>query len=161
TPPDTLVVAFPLVNVDGFLRVEERRRAGRTHFFTRGNANGVDLNRNWPTFFRRRTLASMVAPWIWRPGARSGSEPEVHALLAELEALAARARIARALSIHSYGRVVLYPYGGRWRAPPLALRDAAVDLAARLGYRAHQVSRWHPGAFAHGMEIDHLYARYG
>jgi predicted deacylase len=161
-PPDALVVAFPMVNVDGFQRVEARRSSGHTRFFTRGNANGVDLNRNWPTFFRAHTLAGTVAPWIWRSGARAGSEPEVSALLAELDALAARTRIARALSIHSYGRAVLYPYGGLWRAPPEELREAAIDLAARLGYRAHQVSRWVPGfSFAHGMEIDHLHAAYG
>jgi hypothetical protein len=161
-PPDALIVAFPMVNVDGFRRVEAERNSGRRHFFTRGNANGIDLNRNWPTFFRARTLAGTIAPWIWRSGPRSGSEPEVGALLAELDALAGRTKIARALSIHSYGRAVLYPYGGVWRAAPEELRAAASDLAARLGYRAHQVSRWVPGfSFAHGMEIDHLYAAYG
>lgn len=163
-PRGLRIVAFPLVNVDGFAEVEADRRAGRRRF-RRGNARGVDLNRNWPSFFRARTLASTVAPFVWRPGARAGSEPETAAVLRELDAITKTATIDKALSLHSYGKVVLYPYGGRWKAPERVdrLRDQAHQMCALMGerYRVHQVARWVPGAFAYGLEIDHLYTAYG
>lgn len=160
-PTDRRVIAFPLVNVDGYRKVENDLRAGKRKW-RRTNRNRVDLNRNWPTHFRvgkpRRTLSGYNYG-----GPAPRSEPEVDAICATLDGVDARVDVA--LSLHSIGRKILYPYGGRW-APPDdvdALRAAASAVSGRLPrrYGIRQSARWVPGAFAHGMEIDHLHDRYG
>ncbi|MFW5921364.1 MAG: hypothetical protein ACOCUS_05945, partial [Polyangiales bacterium] len=64
-----------------------------------------------------------------------------------------------------FGRMILYPYGSRWRPPEDAdaHRAEAEAIRARLPerYRIRQTARWLPGAFAPGMEIDHLHDAYG
>lgn len=163
-PRDRLVQAFPLINVDGYRRVESDLRAGRRRWH-RSNARGVDLNRNWPTHHStRRPLGRFVAGYN-NGGPFPLSEPEIAAVVATLDELDKRSRIDIALSLHSIGRMLLIPYGGVWRAPKqqLKLRRAAESVRRRLEepYRIRQSSRWVPGAFARGMELDHLHARYG
>jgi predicted deacylase len=160
--PSVRVIAFPMINVDGYRRVESDLRAGRRRF-VRGNRHAVDLNRNWPVHFRaRRGPTSFIAGWN-HGGPHPMSEPEVAAVVARLDAVAARADVTRALSLHSIGRKVLFPYGGRWAAPVNAdeLRHHARAFAAALDYTITQSSRWVPGAFAYGMELDTLADRYG
>jgi hypothetical protein len=155
-PPDRRVVAFPLINVDGFAAVEADLAAGRRRF-RRQNANGVDLNRNWPTH----------APpgGSKRAGPAPRSEPEIAAIAAALDAAHAAAPIDVAVSLHSIGRMLLIPWGGRLaRAPAHArLLAAAESVRRRLPepYHIKQVSRWLPGFRARGLEIDDLHARYG
>jgi len=160
---DRRVLVFPIVNVDGFQRVEEDRRAGRRRF-RRGNARGVDPNRNFPTFHAGASLGRALLPWVFRAGASPLSEPETAALVARVDdALTRGGTDLRAVSLHSFGGKVLFPYGGVWRRPQdfSELRGHAEDLARRSGYDAVQTSRWVPGFFAPGMEIDHLYDAYG
>ncbi len=61
--------------------------------------------------------------------------------------------------------MILLPWGGVWRAPRTFGKHLRVARALRRrlgGYTIRQVSHWLPGlSFAHGMEIDHLYQRYG
>ncbi len=158
-PRDRVVRVHPLVNPDGYVRVEEGLRTGRRHF-DRTNANGVDLNRNWPTHWKASHRAGTLLPFLGNGGSAPQSEPEVAAVLRGLDGFSS---VKRALSLHSFGRKVLYPYGGRWRrvADFEAHRDAAEEIATATGYDAVQTSRWVPGAFAHGMELDHLYDAYG
>jgi predicted deacylase len=161
-PAGRRIVAFPLVNVDGFRRVASDLRAGRRRFL-RVNANGVDLNRNWPAGFR----ASRFRPptgWNWGGGAAL-SEPETAAVAARVEAVAGNARIDRALSLHSVGRRILLPWGRRFEPPEeiARLRRAAAAIRARMPerYVVSQVSHWIPGALARGVEIDYLHERFG
>lgn len=159
-PPQNRCVAFlPLINVDGYRRVEDDLRARRRRW-RRYNAHGVDLNRNWPAHFRAR------AGWLGgRSGARPLCEPETAAVAAALDRLNARAPIDVVVSLHSFGRMLLLPYGGRWRPPRDAprLRAAAHAVAGRLAqpYRVRQVSHWLPGVLARGIEIDTMHDRYG
>jgi hypothetical protein len=149
-PPDRRIVAVPLINIDGFATVEADLAAGRRRF-RRTNANGVDLNRNWPTHARRR--------------ATPRSEPEIAAVSAFLDAAHVAAPIDAAVSLHSIGRMLLIPWGGRiGRAPAherLVAAARAVQRRLPEPYRVKQVSRWLPGARARGLEIDDLHARYG
>lgn len=158
-PDDRRILAFPVVNVDGYVHVERDLRRGKRRF-RRGNARGVDLNRNWPTLYRK----TMVP--IWNSGSGALSEPETRAVSATIDrTIAQGAHDLRAVSLHSTGAKVLYPYGGRWsRANDfIALRDSAERVARILGkpYVAVQSSHWVPGFNARGMEIDHLYEAYG
>ena len=94
------------------------------------------------------------------------SEPEVAAIVKLLDREVAQGvRVDTALSLHSFGRKLLIPYGGRWRRPArhaeLHARASAVQDRLRDHYTIDQVSRWLPGAFAHGIEIDDLHDRYG
>ncbi|HTM18884.1 MAG TPA: M14 family metallopeptidase [Kofleriaceae bacterium] len=165
-PRDRRVIAFPLVNVDGYRRAEADLRAGRRRF-VRTNARGVDLNRNWPVHHRARP-PSLPARLLGASGGGPAplSEPEVRAIAGVLEeAAAGGAAVDVALSLHSIGEKVLMPWGGRWRAPDDAgrLRRAAARVRERLGggYKALQTSHWVPGALVRGMELDFLHARFG
>jgi len=166
SPPEThRVIVVPVVNVDGYIGVEADLRAGR-RVFRRGNANGVDLNRNWPTHFKKRLGRTPLRRCLGHSGVSPCSEPEVAAVEARLQMEVAKgASVARALSLHSFGRVVLYPFGGRWAAPEEV--DQHLELGREINqhmerpYRVVQCARWFPGLFAHGMELDHFYLAYG
>ncbi|MBA3539182.1 MAG: succinylglutamate desuccinylase/aspartoacylase family protein [Deltaproteobacteria bacterium] len=162
-PTDRRIIVVPVANPDGYLAVERDLRDGR-RYFRRGNARNVDLNRNWPTGFRRsaRRLPPM---WTWHGGGPC-SEPEVAAIVGALDAEVAAGRtVDVALSLHSFGRKLLVPWGSRWKKPTRdrELRTLAAVMQARLAerYTIDQVSRWLPGAFVRGMELDHLHAQYG
>lgn len=158
-PVGRRLILLPLQNPDGYARAEGQLRAGLRRF-TRTNARGVDLNRNFPTHFRPWHLRAELFPFLGGPGAAPGSEPETRVILKTLAR--ERARIDRAVSLHSFGRKLLLPFGGRW-APPddiARLRALAreVNDALRGAYEIRTTSRWLPGAFAFGMELDHLQA---
>jgi len=161
-PRDRRVLVVALANPDGYRAIESDLRDGKRRF-RRTNANGVDLNRNWPTAFVARD--KRWALWNWG-GRGPASEPEIAAIVRMLDsAVATGARVDTALSLHSFGRKLLVPYGGRFTRSPryrqLVTRARAVQ--ARLGerYSIDQVSRWLPGAFAYGIEIDDFHDRYG
>lgn len=155
------VIAFPLLNPDGFRRAERDLREGRRLRFVRANARGVDLNRNWPTHWRTTRLVPRVLRFLGSAGERPGSEPEVAAVLGAIaDAKREGARLDRGLSLHSFGAMLLLPYGGRFALPPRfpELRAHAERVRATLAtpYRVRATSRWAPGFFANGMEIDHF-----
>jgi hypothetical protein len=158
---DRRVCFVPLVNVDGFKRVEASLRSGRRKWI-RSNDNKVDLNRNWPTNFRRRK--GLIAGHN-SSGPTPCSEPEVAAICETLDEISQHTTIDLALSLHSIGKKVLYPFGGRWSQPRDGGRQAHLAHALQRilppGYSVDQCARWVPGAFAYGMEIDHLHAAYG
>ncbi len=159
-PEDRRICFFPLVNPDGFRKVEANLRAGKRKW-VRSNENGVDLNRNWPTHFKhsKGLIAGHNAS-----GPEPCSEPEVAAIVAVLDTIAETATIDVALSLHSIGKMILMPWGGVWKSPEARDKhiQAAKQIKANLGYTIRQVSHWVPGiSFAHGMEIDHLHQAYG
>lgn len=161
-PRDRRVLVVALANPDGYRAIESDLRAGRRRF-RRTNANGVDLNRNWPTAFVPR--ARRWALWNWG-GRGPASEPEVAAIVGMLDrTVATGAQIDTAVSLHSFGRKLLVPYGGRFARSPryrqLVTRARAVQARLAEPYSIDQVSRWLPGAFAFGMEIDDFHDRYG
>lgn len=163
-PPlhDRRIYVVALANPDGYRRIETDLWAGRRRF-RRANTRGVDLNRNWPTEFVPRP--QWLAGLNW-PGPHPASEPETAAICRLLDREVARgATVDTALSLHSFGRKLLIPYGARFRRPARypELYERARRVRDRLieRYTIDQVSRWLPGAFAYGMEIDDLHERYG
>lgn len=161
-PVDRRIIVVALANPDGYRRIEGDLHAGKKRF-RRTNSRGVDLNRNWPTGFLPRP--KWLAGFNW-PGAHPASEPEIAAIVTLLDREVARGAVVdTALSLHSFGRKLLIPYGARFRRPAryAELYERARRVRDRLvePYTIDQVSRWLPGAFVYGMEIDDLHDRYG
>ena len=156
-PRGRRVIALPLVNVDGHRAVAADLAAGRRRW-RRTGPGGVDLNRNFPTHWRRGPRL----PTGWNFGGRApADQPEVAAVVAALR----DAGVDRAVSLHSIGRKLLLPWGARWARPArwAELHAHATAIARRLPepYSIAQISRWVPGAFAHGAELDWLHGELG
>ncbi len=170
-PPDRQLWFVPLANPDGVRRVEANLRRGRRRM-VRHNARGVDLNRNFPRYWDRFSLAKLLLGPVFAGGAAPGSEPEVRALAEHFSQAACTqrgVRLDRTLSLHSFGGVVLHPYGAFWRRTAhydehlMAAREVADRIGAETGasaYRVLQSARWVPGFTAPGMELDWFYAEH-
>jgi predicted deacylase len=158
---DRAIVSVPLVNPDGFVRVEGHLRAGRRRF-VRHNARGVDLNRNFDARWSERGLGQRLLSFLYASGSRPASEPAVEAIA---HALSAR-RVDRAVSLHSFGGAVLYPSA----ATVLPVFDAAEQHAwakrvARAAdpkpYRALPASWFSLGMTQGGLDVDWFHERHG
>jgi hypothetical protein len=158
-PPGTNVASIPVLNPDGFARVEEAVGGGRPRWI-RGTTVRVDLNRNFPSGWRARPRWLGFWP-LYRPGPSPLSEPEAAALARAERSV----RPAVSLSLHSFGRRVFYPPSSRWRPWPGTARHArvAARALAETGaqYRHGQLGRWSPLFRARGTEIDYLHERGG
>ncbi|RHY83186.1 hypothetical protein DYB26_009332 [Aphanomyces astaci] len=92
----------PIVNVDGYI---QSWKSG--YRFLRRNANGVDLNRNWPTPIENPEILTKINETY--PGPNAFSEPETAGINDWLKTK--RDEIQGFLDIHSHGGLILYPYG--------------------------------------------------
>lgn len=111
----------PVVNPDGFQfmkeyahnfpwwRKNQRDNNGDGKF--EPHIDGVDLNRNYGYNWRFGGNA-VFKSWFYR-GPDAFSEAEVRAV----KRLAERENVLAGLSFHSYGELVLYPWGNHTRAP--------------------------------------------
>lgn len=185
-PQGLRIISLLDANPDGTARVEAALAARRADW-VRGNARGIDLNRNFPCGFRTRPAWIDFWP-MWRPGPTACSEPETRAILAA-------ARLARsesgaktvaplagsppvapprpleaetrspflALSLHSFGRWVFFPPSDRRASTPSSAAHESClaplrPVAAPRGYRLRQLGRYAWWFRATGTEIDSLVA---
>ncbi len=129
---DARLLVIPVVNPDA-LHENCNRLAQGLRAFQRGNARGVDLNRNFP-----RLRQGM--PWNPLGGSRLPlsphyvgpaplSEPETQFIHAVADAL--RPRVS--LAFHSFGELLLYPWAYTSRPNP---RRASYERAGRSFVRA-------------------------
>lgn len=136
-------VIVPVVNQDGYRAVEADLRAGRRRY-RRKSLAGTDLNRDW--FAQTEPAVRAVTQIVDDHVARGGT-------------------LALAISLHSFGRKLLVPWGRSWFAPPHVRRSRtlAAIVQSRLSerYEILQASHWLPGPLLRGLEIDHFHAAYG
>ncbi len=148
-PENARFVLMPIVNPDAFANNMERLARGRGAH-QRKNANGVDLNRNFPIVGDARPS--------WHPFSGSSykvmphyrgphplSEPESRAL--HDVALEVRPRLA--VGFHSFGNMLLYPWAHcRQANPRLPLyRKLAAGFSRTMGsvpYRCRQAVDLYP-----------------
>ncbi|HMV66786.1 MAG TPA: M14 family metallopeptidase [Myxococcota bacterium] len=157
----TSVTVVPLLNPDGRAKVEADLAADRARY-RRGNAAGVDLNRDFAVNHDATSLWRRVLPGYHASSPAPLSQPETRAL----DALADRERFDRAASLHAFGGFFYFPWSGRWERPDdwgrfMALGRAMEEAQGVHAYRTRQLSRWGFFFRAQGSEIDHLYGRYG
>jgi hypothetical protein len=159
-PPGSTIFSLPAAHPDGAALVQESLERGRARYL-RGNAAGVDLNRNFPVSWRARNRLLKFWPF-YRPGRAPLSEPETAALAHWIEGKP----LALSLSLHSFGRAIFQPpsAGGGW--PPPAERhhrlvQAVLRQQGAAGYRALALGQWAFWFRAHGTEIDFLSERTG
>lgn len=163
---------LPIVNPDGVALNLERMVGWRERFgpLHRGNARGVDLNRNFGHGYSNHERA-----YSWRmsdefAGSGAFSEPESRAL----KALCEQRRYAAAINLHSYSNVLIYPRFGGPEVDAVA-EEVALTLPAlqpAVAYTPVQGARFFkefPGArllfeavrgteWVHGTFDDWLYA---
>ena len=101
---------LPLVNPDGYefsRRTDRLWRKNRSHK-ERGTCAGVDLNRNFGYKWGGKGSSSNQCSETYR-GPQPFSEPESRALRDFI--MARRRNIRMYLTFHSYGQMILYPWG--------------------------------------------------
>ncbi len=155
------VCFLPILNPDGFLRVERDLAAG-SHQFYRSNRNGVDLNRNFSAFFSKQYFLHRLFPRIWYPGFRPFSEPET----ACYREFLLENRFDYALSLHSFGGYFFYPYGGSRQKSRdddwfRKVCQEMIDRQPLYSYNMKQLGRFLPFFRARGTETDYLYETFG
>ncbi len=159
--PGVELVVIPSVNVDGRARVEGDLAEGR-NVYRRGNANNIDLNRDFGVNREARAIWKAIIPQRYAVSPGPLSQPESRAL----DQLAAAESFDVAVSLHAFGGFFYYPWAGLWaRAPHHAeLQRLGEVMQASMSthpYKPRQLSRWAFFFRGHGMEIDHLYGQHG
>ncbi len=129
------LVIVPVVNPDGYVYSWDVDRYWRKN---RRDELGVDLNRNWSVVWGGEGASDDPLAENYQ-GAAPFSEPETAAMR---DFIAADPDMIAFLDLHSYGQLLLYPWGfGAVEAPDDALLgDLAGDMADAM-WQPHQ--RWY------------------
>lgn len=156
------VCVIPLLNPDAYSRARWLRRAFGTAF-VRTNANGVDLNRNFPVGFDANRMhawsgASLPGAPFYR-GPHPFSEPESRAF----RDFVLSRRIRASISFHSSGRVIGYPYCHKPEPAPdeALLRRIAEGMQRRIKHVKYKVSSEYDLIPTSGDMDDWLYVEAG
>lgn len=126
------LVIVPVVNPDGYVYSWDVERFWRKN---RRDELGVDLNRNWSVVWGGEGASDDPLAENYH-GAAPFSEPESSAMR---DFIAAEPEMIAFLDLHSYGQLVLYPWGyGPVESPEDALYgDLAADIADAM-WQPHQ-----------------------
>lgn len=159
--PGVEAVVIPVLNVDGREAVERDLRAGR-EAWRRGNANQVDLNRDFEVNREPTAIWRHLIPGYYTTSPAPLSQPES----AALDRLAAAEHFDVSVSLHSFGGFIYYPWAGSWSHPPdraefVELGNVMAGGQGAHAYKVRQLSRWGFFFRGQGMELDHLYGKYG
>lgn len=155
----------PCLNPDGrAASLDSLQRRRLVNGAPRRNANGVDLNRNWPwpagVTDHWLPLAGTSARWTpWCRGPHPLSEPETKAFS---DVLAERPPVAM-LNLHSTGRILTHPWSSKVEPPAdddafRLMAEAFRAAQPHVRYRWKQGRAWYPIV---GSSNDYVYDRYG
>ncbi|KPJ17080.1 Zinc carboxypeptidase A 1 [Papilio machaon] len=117
---------FPVTNPDGYIFSHEVNRMWRKNRRPIGNNYGVDLNRNWNNNWLVHGSSSNPARNDYA-GLGPFSEPESRSLSSYL--LTLQGKIDLYLSFHSFGHLLLLPFGNT--TEPLANYNDAMNIGRR------------------------------
>src|SRR5436190_12141709 len=106
-PPGVELTVIPLLNVDGRARTEADLLAGE-NIYRRGNANHVDLNRDFEVNREARALWRHIVPAYYRTSPGPLSQPESQAV----DRLAGQGRLDVPVRRPCLARALHYPRGG-------------------------------------------------
>lgn len=161
-PKNTEVIIVPWINVDKRLLVEKDRIEGKSHY-RRSNLNGVDLNRDYEINREATAIWRHLLPERYTTSPAPLSQPETQAI----EHLVSNTTIDAAISLHSFGGYLYYPWAALYRRVPereTFVRLGQIMQNAQRGsfpYRVEQLTHWFFIFRIQGSEIDHLYGKYG
>lgn len=153
------IIVVPVLNPDGYVYSWEAERYWRKN---RRDGVGVDLNRNFPFEWGGEGSSGIPEEENYR-GTAPASEPEAAALMAFI--LAQDTLVAH-VDYHSYGQLLLYPWGytstpTRDAAEFQALAEAQVDAMAAVHGRQYLPLQGSELYLAAGVVDDWAYADAG
>ena len=152
-------IVVPVVNPDGYVFTWQDDRLWRKN---RQSEHGVDLNRNWGTAWGGPGSTDEVESNNYR-GEAAFSEPETAALR---NLMLAEDRLVSHVDIHTYGQLVLYPWGWSDVVSPdddlfgALADDVASTMTAAWGieYESRRAGSWYA---ASGNLMDWSYGELG
>ncbi|XP_063873414.1 zinc carboxypeptidase-like [Scylla paramamosain] len=112
------VYMVPMANPDGyeFSRTNDRFWRKNRRINAGSSCSGVDLNRNWDESFGVGASSNPCSE-VYK-GTKPFSEPETEALSAEMQRVNSVDDLRLMISLHSYGQVLLYPWGSTTNNAP-------------------------------------------
>ncbi|XP_063698203.1 carboxypeptidase B1-like [Culicoides brevitarsis] len=146
-------VFMPLVNPDGYEYSHEKDRMWRKTRRKVGTCAGVDGNRNYDYMWGSTGASKNSCAQTFR-GDEPFSEPETRAVKNVMESVADTCKLY--LSLHSYGKYFLYPYGHTSKLPE-NWKDQ--DDVARAG--ADAIRKYSGAKYKIGSSRNVLYAASG
>lgn len=157
---EVAVVMVPVANPDGYVFTWTDDRLWRKN---RRDEHGVDLNRNWSVAWGGEGSSDDPEDGNFR-GEAPFSEPET---VAVRDFVATEIRLLGFLDVHSYGQLVLWPWGfaegvvadddARFEDLAVGIADSMMDPYDRF-YEPMQSSDFYPAA---GNSVDWAYGVHG
>ncbi|XP_063599272.1 carboxypeptidase B-like [Penaeus indicus] len=131
------VYIVPMANPDGYVYTWTTNRLWRKN---RGNAGGqcvgVDLNRNWDYQFGVGASSNTCSDLYKGPSAFS--EPETQALRDVMTSLSEAGNLELVIAVHSYGQLLLHPWGWTTEEAPDTPEMAALgEIFANTARLSH------------------------
>ncbi|XP_058835789.1 carboxypeptidase B-like [Topomyia yanbarensis] len=146
-------VIVPAANPDGYEFSRTSNRMWRKNRFPPTIlCTGVDLNRNW----NYQWASSSNACSDTFPGSAAHSERETQALVGLMNRYSANLKLY--LAVHTYGNLILYPFGYAWPSVPVS---NAADHIAMGAKAAAAVSAVGGPSYTVGNSADVLYTASG
>jgi predicted deacylase len=144
---DARLVVLPIVNPDSVHANSARLAAGQ-RAYRRGNARGVDLNRNFPRLSRRTPLHPFAGSRFRASPHFTGPHPFSEPESCAVRDVARDTRPALSIGFHSFGDLLLYPWAVTAQPNPRAARyrragDAFRRAQPRKPYDVMQARRFY------------------
>lgn len=150
---------LPVLNPDGYERITRMLTSGLGLAYSRTNANGVDLNRNFPAgFFENKTsffAGSPIKASPYHRGKEPCSEPESRVF----RDFVLNRNFKISADFHCFGNLIGYPYGFSEKEPrdKEVLRRIAREYMNRQKLRKYRIVPMHKLYRVSGDIGDWLY----